>query len=112
MNNTINNTILITGTSTGVGAHLAYSYLEKGWNVIGVSRSESTFQGYKNYKHYQVDISNSKEVQEMFKDIGIIHVLVNNAAVFKMQPFVQMSVDDIDKIIFILYYIYLSQSSI
>jgi short-subunit dehydrogenase involved in D-alanine esterification of teichoic acids len=45
-------TILITGTSSGVGATIAYDYIEKGWNVIGFARSESLFN-YSNYKHYQ-----------------------------------------------------------
>jgi len=95
----MNKTILITGTTTGVGAHIAYHYLEKGWNVIGVSRSESNFKGYKNYKHYVLDISKAKDVENTIKQIGTIDVLVNNAAVFKMQSFLETSTKEIDNMI-------------
>ena len=52
----MNKTILITGTTSGVGATIAYHYIEKGWNVIGFARGESIFQ-FPNYKHFQVDVT-------------------------------------------------------
>ena len=89
-------TILITGTSSGVGATIAYDYIEKGWNVIGFARSESLFN-YSNYKHYQVDISNLNMVYKAFEQIGAtkIDILINNAAIFTMKSFSQTSFDEI-----------------
>jgi len=89
-------TILITGTSSGVGATIAYDYIEKGWNVIGFARSESLFN-YPNYKHYQVDISNLDMVYKVFEQIADtkINILVNNAATFTMKSFSQTSFDEI-----------------
>jgi 3-oxoacyl-[acyl-carrier protein] reductase len=89
-------TILITGTTSGVGATIAYDYIEKGWNVIGLSRSESLFN-YPNYKHYQVDISNLDMVYKAFEQINDtkIDILVNNAATFTMKSFSQTSFDEI-----------------
>ncbi len=76
--------ILITGTSKGIGYHLATHYLALGDFVIGCSRSESTISN-KNYKHHSVDISNGKSIHSMFADIRRnkkkLDVLVNNAAV-------------------------------
>lgn len=93
-------TILITGTTSGLGLILANSYIQKGWNVIGISRSESILQHYYvNYRHFQIDISDYKEVENVFKEFGVIDVLVNNAAVFKMQPFTQTDIKDIDNMI-------------
>ena len=93
-------TILITGTTTGVGATIAYDYLEKGWNVIGLSRSESKFN-YPNYKHYQVDISNLDMVYKAFEQISDtkIDILVNNAAIFTMKSFSQTSFDEISDMV-------------
>ena len=94
----MNKTILITGTTSGVGATIAYDYIEKGWNVIGLARGESLFN-YPNYKHFQVDISNSYELYEVFEQIDSIDILVNNAAVFKMKSFSTTTLDEIDDII-------------
>ena len=96
----MNKTILITGTTSGVGATLAYAYIEKGWNVIGLARGESLFD-FPNYKHYQVDVGNPYHLNEVFFQIGEknIDILVNNAAVFKMKSFSQTSIDEIDDMI-------------
>jgi NAD(P)-dependent dehydrogenase (short-subunit alcohol dehydrogenase family) len=94
----MNKTILITGTTSGVGAKIAYDYIEKGWNVIGFARGESLFQ-QPNYKHFRVDIGNPHYLNGVFEQIGNIDILVNNAAVFKMKPFSQTSIDEIDDMI-------------
>ena len=94
----MNKTILITGTTSGVGATIAHNYIEKGWNVIGFARGESIFQ-FENYKHFEVDITNAYLLSDVFEQIGNIDILVNNAAVFKMKPFSQTSVDEIDDMI-------------
>ena len=93
-------TILITGTSSGVGATIAYDYIQKGWNVIGFARSESLFN-YPNYKHYQVDISNLDMVYKAFEQISDtkIDILVNNAAIFTMKSFSQTSFDEISDMV-------------
>ena len=94
----MNKTILITGTTSGVGATIAYHYIEQGWNVIGLARGESLFQ-YPNYKHYQVDISDIYGLDEVFTQIDNIDILVNNAAVFTMKPFSQTSINELDSMI-------------
>jgi NAD(P)-dependent dehydrogenase (short-subunit alcohol dehydrogenase family) len=94
----MNKTILITGTTSGVGAKIAYDYIEKGWNVIGFSRGESIFQ-YSNYKHYQVDVTSCYEMYDIFEQIDNIDILVNNAAVFKMKSFSDTTLDEIDDMI-------------
>ena len=94
----MNKTILITGTTSGVGATIAYHYIEKGWNVIGFARGESIFQ-FPNYKHYQVDISNSYALYDVFDQIYNIDVLINNAAVFKMKSFSNTNLNEIDDMI-------------
>jgi len=94
----MNKTILITGTTSGVGATIAYNYIEKGWNVIGLARGESIFD-YPNYKHYQVDVTSCYEMYGIFEQIGNIDILVNNAAVFKMKSFSDTTLDEIDDMI-------------
>jgi 3-oxoacyl-[acyl-carrier protein] reductase len=77
-------TFLITGTSRGIGQHLALYFLNLGHNVIGCSRSSSTIENHL-YKHFQLDLANELEILEMFKsirkDYKSISVLINNAAI-------------------------------
>ena len=91
-------TILITGTTSGVGATLTHFYLEKGWNVVGLARGDSLFQ-YDNYQHHQVDISNPFLLEIIFKQLNNIDVLVNNAAMFHMKPFAETNIEDIHDMI-------------
>ena len=56
--------ILITGTSKGIGKFLAEYYMEKGFVVIGCSRSKGVIN-HKNHYHYELDISNEAKVKEM-----------------------------------------------
>jgi len=89
-------TILITGTSSGLCRALAEFYTDRGYNVIGFSRTELTLP---NYTHYNVDIKNELEVKEAFNSIDHIDVLINNAAVFNMNRFENSTIDTVDNII-------------
>jgi 3-oxoacyl-[acyl-carrier protein] reductase len=77
-------TILITGTSRGIGHYLATYYLNLGHNVIGCSRSKSTIEN-NHYKHFEIDLANEYDILEMFKlirkEFKSISVLINNAAI-------------------------------
>lgn len=79
--------ILITGTRKGIGRYLATYYADLGYDVIGVSRGQSDVE-FKNYEHFQADISKESDVVRLFSDIrrrfGYIDVLINNAGVASM----------------------------
>lgn len=83
--------MLLTGISKGLGLVTALSFLEKGWIVYGISRSNTKELNNLriNYpdqlKWLQYDLSDSEQVHTViFKDwIGVqtpIHGFVNNAA--------------------------------
>ena len=78
----MNRTILITGSRKGIGRYLSEYYLDKGYNIIGCSRSESDLT-HKNYLHILGDVSNESDVKnivkEGYKKFGSIDILVNNA---------------------------------
>lgn len=79
--------LIITGTSKGIGYDLAKYYLEKGYTIIGCSRSESNIED-NNYTHYTLDVSDENAVVSMVKDLvkkfGVIHYLINNAGTASM----------------------------
>lgn len=74
---------LITGTSRGIGGHLARHFLARDWQVVGCSRSEYDGIDDERYRHHAVDVGDEEQVVEMFRSIrrdgGRLDVAVNNA---------------------------------
>ena len=92
---------LITGTSRGIGRHLAEHYLQRGHFVIGASRTAPDIANEK-YLHFAIDLSDGKAVQEMFNEIfkrfGYISHLINNAGISSLNHFLFSSLDNVKKI--------------
>lgn len=71
-------TILITGTSRGIGFHLAKRFLAEGYRVIGLSRSKTEIKD-RNFEHLAVDLSNWNFAYQLAKEwhsqpiCGLIH---------------------------------------
>lgn len=79
--------LLITGTSKGIGLHLARHYLAAGWRVAGCSRG-ATAVDHPDYSHYQLDVSDEAAVVRMVREVarqaGEIDALINNAGIAAM----------------------------
>ena len=79
--------LLLTGSSRGVGSELRDYFLANGWQVIGLSRSET--YSHPSYIHYSVNLSSAQEIVDIFKIIRRAHnqidVVINNAAVLTSQ---------------------------
>ena len=61
-------TIVITGTSVGIGRDLANFFLDKGFEVWGCSRRPSSISN-KDYFHTQVDLNNPTNVNKWIADV-------------------------------------------
>jgi len=79
--------IIITGTRKGIGKYLAEYYVEKGFQVIGCSRTTIDYE-LENYQHYCLDVAEEGEVKQMFAEINKTYkrldVLINNAGISSM----------------------------
>ena len=106
--NALNKTIVICGVTGGVGRALAIRFGHLKWRVIGLARNADKLQKLSeligdNFTYYKTDIKNEKNVATVFKAINSnfhnIDILVNSAAVFKMEKFEKCSFKDIDTLI-------------
>lgn len=80
------NTVLITGTSSGIGKAAALYFAQQGWNVAATLRNPDQAQALRNHpniKLYALDVTNKGSIERAIAaaitDFGKIDVLVNNA---------------------------------
>lgn len=93
-------TVIITGTTKGIGLATAKKFLEEGYKVIGTGRT-STKIDHKNYEHYSFNVGNSQEVESFYKDINKeidnVELLVNNAGIGWPTPIDECKTEDWDE---------------
>lgn len=87
-------TILITGTSSGIGKETAKLFAQKGWNVAATMRSpekEKELTSLENVLCVQLDVTKpqtiTKAIESTIKKFGGIDVIVNNAGFGLVGPF-------------------------
>ena len=73
-------TVVITGTSRGIGFHIATRFLREGYSVIGISRSETPIKDSR-FRHISADLSDLDQVGTVLDELGNTEVagLINNA---------------------------------
>ena len=98
----MNKTILITGSSSGIGESTAHLFQEKGWNVAATMRNPERYsksQGFDNIAYFRLDVTNSDTINQAIEDVierfGKIDVVVNNAAYSLTGPFEAGSTEQI-----------------
>jgi short-subunit dehydrogenase len=79
-------TILITGTSSGIGKSSVIEFAKNGWNVIATQRNpekETDFKEFNNVHLYSLDVTSLDSITQVFtkvkEELGTIDVVVNNA---------------------------------
>ena len=96
-------TVIITGTSTGIGFELAKIFSKKNYNVISLSRSSNVVNiGSKNIDHIPFDITGDDDHQKLINHCKTnkieIDILINNAGLLINKTFNDITVDDFKKI--------------
>ncbi|MBM3152404.1 MAG: SDR family oxidoreductase [Chloroflexi bacterium] len=95
-------TVLITGAGGGIGRATVQLFSEKGWQVIGVDRSDFG-PGFPENGHFiRADISHAEAAEQIFAEVRRfslgLEALVNNAAVQVAKPLVETSVEEWDAV--------------
>lgn len=89
-------TVLITGTSRGIGAAIAKKFFDNGYKVFGTSTSGRLCD---NTNHTSmVDFANSESLENFINQIKELKVdtLVNCAGINNPKPFLDVSIEDFD----------------
>jgi NAD(P)-dependent dehydrogenase (short-subunit alcohol dehydrogenase family) len=94
-------TIIITGASQGIGAGAVSGFLDRNYNVVATSRSISKSRELpESGRLLKVDGNigdravASHVVESAVKEFGSVDVLVNNAGVFFVKPFIEYTSED------------------
>jgi NADP-dependent 3-hydroxy acid dehydrogenase YdfG len=103
-NKKMSKTILITGTSTGIGKITAVYFAEKGWNVSATMRTTEKGKDllkYPNLKVFALDVMNESSIKQAIDDtiatFGTIDVLFNNAGYALVGAFEAMTNEQVKK---------------
>jgi len=75
-------TILITGSSRGIGYHLSKRFLALGFSVVGLSRSDTKLADER-FRQIKIDLGNIAEVNRLRDQIAEYSIcgLINNAGI-------------------------------
>ncbi|MBV8501169.1 MAG: SDR family oxidoreductase [Paucibacter sp.] len=105
---TSNRTIVITGASSGIGLGLAEAFLREGYNVVGTGRSQERLQAAakqlnagERFLGVAGDVGAPDTARDVFAQAiaryGHVDVLVNNAGIFSVKPFVDFTPEEIEE---------------
>lgn len=101
-----NKTVAITGASQGIGKAISEVFHEAGANVILLSRNESKLKAVeagfppkvgpptaeKPARYYILDVSKPENVEKVFREIGHIDILINNAGIYFTSSVIDMDI--------------------
>lgn len=105
----MNKTVIITGSSRGIGRQTAIAFAKEGYNVVinyinSKNKAEELLEELKGYSVIAIksDVSKNIEVKSMIAEtinkFGKIDVLVNNAGVAMEKLFTETSEEEFDRL--------------
>ena len=90
-------TVLVTGGTRGIGASISKAFLKKGYRVVAVYQSDeenARLIEQTGVEMYRADVSNEREVKDLFDKVGRVDILVNNAGVSLIKQIQDVSFEE------------------
>ena len=102
---------IITGAGTGIGKAIAVAFAGEGAHVVGAGRRVEKLQETakeverlgRRFLAVRCDVSKRGDcqnvVQETLRELGKIDILVNNAAIYPVTPFLEITPEEWDEVL-------------
>lgn len=88
--------VLITGGATGIGKSTAMLFAQKGYDVfVTYNQTKPDFDGVTKIK---CNLENEEDILNLFKTVGNIYILVNNAGISLIKQINDTTAEEYDKI--------------
>ncbi len=97
-------TVLITGTSSGIGKELTTQFAQKGFNIIVTARNPEALSdlSFDNIRTVKLDVTSEDDIRSLTQYLESekisVDILINNAGFGMMGPAAETSVEDYKKI--------------
>ena len=95
-------TILVSGSSSGIGYAICKEAKKQGHSVIGISRSINSESTTLDIKSYSVDVTNQNEINDLVSNLTLenitIDILINNAGLLIKDRFRNTTDDSFKKV--------------
>ena len=94
-------TVLVTGGVRGIGESIALAFAKKGYRVcVTYSKDEANAQRMREsgFEVYKADVAVEADVVTLFKNIGRVDVLVNNAGVSLIKQIQDVSYEEFNRL--------------
>lgn len=111
-------TAIVTGASGGIGMGLVDGFLKTGYNVVGTSIRTQSSASSPSLVLVDGDIGKqetaAKVVEAALEHFGSVDVLVNNAGILRVKPFIDFTADDFEALVStnLLGFFYTTQCSV
>ncbi|MGA3047746.1 MAG: SDR family oxidoreductase [Terracidiphilus sp.] len=98
-------TVIVTGSSQGIGAAIAAAFLDRGYNVVATSRnvSKAGFASCASLALVDGDIGKAttaeKVTETAVRTFGSIDHVINNAGIFSAKPFTEYTTKDFHDVV-------------
>ncbi|KAK3581449.1 hypothetical protein CHS0354_031773 [Potamilus streckersoni] len=94
---------LVTGAGRGIGRGIVKKLAECGAECLALSKTPENLESLKNempeIQTIMVDLADWTATRHALENVGKIDLLVNNAAIMIMSPFLETAKDDLDKVL-------------